>query len=87
MTLTGSTNVEQLDNVRTLYMILFSELALTIAQNLASAVTPLTKAESDLIAELDQKFFRSLVVSQWENCEVIDYWRHMEAGGFKQPTD
>ena len=45
------------------------------------------KEESELIEELEERFFRRLVSTQWENLEVAEYWRYMEEGGHEQKVD
>ena len=40
-----------------------------------------------MIQELEDKFFRHLVSTQWENLEVVEYWKYMEEGGHEQSLD
>ena len=56
-------------------------------QNLKSASSDITSEESELIEEMDEKFFRRLVSTQWENLEVTEYWKHMEEGEHEQELD
>ena len=58
-----------------------------LLENLEGAKNELTRAEEELLAELDRKFFSPLVITQCENVEVLDYWRKMDANGWKQNVD
>ena len=49
--------------------------------NLKSASSDITSEESELIEELDERLFRQLVSTLWENLEVTEYWKYMEEGG------
>ena len=56
-------------------------------QNLKSASSDITSEESELIEELDERLFRQLVSTLWENLEVTEYWKYMEEGGHEQKVD
>ena len=56
-------------------------------QNLTAASDDITKEESELLKELEEKFFRRLVMTHWENLEVVQYWKYMEEGGHEQKLD
>jgi hypothetical protein len=58
-----------------------------LKQSLNGAQSNLTEAEAALVDELEQKFFRPLVSTQWENTDVDEYWTYMNEGGFTQNTD
>ena len=47
----------------------------------------MTAVEDELVCQLEDKFFAPLVVTQWENLEVVAYWELMEANGWRQETD
>ena len=58
-----------------------------LKENLKAVTEEMTKEEDELIQEMDEKFFRYLTVSQWENQEVIKYWNQMTSEGIKQNLD
>jgi len=47
----------------------------------------LTKAEDEILEEMEDKFFKFVTISQWENLDVEKYWAKMEAAGLEQPVD
>eukprot|EP00095_Tigriopus_kingsejongensis_P012303 maker-scaffold692_size110616-snap-gene-0.21 protein:Tk12303 transcript:maker-scaffold692_size110616-snap-gene-0.21-mRNA-1 annotation:"hypothetical protein TRIADDRAFT_22637" len=58
-----------------------------LEQNLSMLGSPLSQNDSRLIEELNDKYFNAMILNQWENLEVVKYWKKMEDGGVSQPTD
>ncbi|TRY68450.1 hypothetical protein TCAL_04686 [Tigriopus californicus] len=56
-------------------------------ENLKLAQNHLTPEESEMIADVQTKFFKPLVINNWENVDVNSYWTAMEKKGSCQPSD
>lgn len=56
-------------------------------ENLKLAQNHLISEESQMIADVQHRFFNPLVINNWENVDVIKYWDSMESQGCSQPSD